>query len=183
MGHVTQNTPFNALNIALLTVSDTRELSSDESGNLLQQRIESAGHQLAERQIVKDDIYQIRAVVSHWIASEQVHAIVITGGTGFGDRDNTPEALSPLFDKQVEGYGELFRQLSFNSIGTSSMQSRALAGIANKKVVFAMPGSPRACALAWDELIQPQLDARQRPCNFVAMVVSQASSCQSRANQ
>ena len=183
MAHVTENTPFKPLKIALLTVSDTRQLSSDESGSLLQQRLEASGHQLAERQIVQDDIYQIRAVISRWIASDQVQAILVTGGTGFGDRDNTPEALSPLFDKQVEGYGELFRQLSFNSIGTSSMQSRALAGIANKKVVFAMPGSPRACALAWDELIQPQLDARQRPCNFVAMVVSQASSCQSRANQ
>ncbi|MCK2150590.1 MULTISPECIES: molybdenum cofactor biosynthesis protein B [Marinobacter] len=167
MSHASANAHFQPLDIAVLTVSDTRTLDNDQSGDTLQQRLVDAGHQLRERALVKDDIYAIRAVVSQWIASDQVPVILVTGGTGFSSRDSTPEALTPLFDKTVEGYGELFRHLSLASIGTSTIQSRAVAGLANRTLICAMPGAPRACALAWDEIIAPQLDVRHRPCNFV----------------
>lgn len=182
MSHASADAPFQALDIAILTVSDTRTPDNDQSGDTLQQRLTDAGHRLIERVLVRDDIYAIRAVVSRWIASDEVPVILVTGGTGFSSRDSTPEALSPLFDKIVEGYGELFRQLSFTSIGTSTIQSRAVAGLANKTLICAMPGAPRACALAWDDIIGPQLDIRHRPCNFVDQLGRQApDTCDSRS--
>lgn len=163
------NTPreFVALNIAVLTVSDTRDESSDTSGHLLVERLTEAGHQLREKRIVKDDIYQIRAVLSAWIADVSVQAVLVTGGTGFSGRDSTPEAVSVLFDKSIEGFGEIFRHYSLEEIGTSTLQSRALAGLANNTVIFCVPGSTNACRTAWDRIIGAQLDNRQRPCNFV----------------
>lgn len=160
-----------ALNIAILTISDTRTLDTDTSGDFLQHAAESAGHQVAARDLVKDDIYQQRAVVSGWIADANIHAVLVTGGTGFTHRDSTPEALSVLFDKEVDGFGELFRQLSYEEIGTSTIQSRAIAGFANKTVVFCLPGSTGACRTGWDKIIASQLDSTYKPCNFVAHLV------------
>ncbi len=156
------------LSIAVLTVSDTRNLDTDTSGACLINALTSAGHQLAERALVKDDIYQIRAKLSDWIARPDIQVALITGGTGFTDRDSTPEAVAPLFDKCVEGFGELFRQVSFTEIGTSTIQSRALAGLANRTLICCLPGSTKACRTAWEKILAPQLDARQGPCNFVA---------------
>lgn len=166
MSHASQS--FVPLNICVLTVSDTRDFSNDTSGDALQAALEEAGHCLLERALVKDCVYQIRAVVSNWIANPQANVILVTGGTGFSARDNTPEALQPLFDKAVEGFGELFRQVSYNEIGSSTIQSRAFAGLANNTVIFAMPGSTNACNTAWHAVIEQQLDARHKPCNFVA---------------
>ena len=142
---------FIPLNIAVLTVSDTRNESTDTSGKALVERVENEGHHLITKQIVKDDIYQLRAVVSEWIANEKIHVIISTGGTGFTDRDNTPEAITPLFDKQVEGFGETFRAISLTEIGTSTIQSRAFAGMANHTVIFCVPGSTNACKTAWED--------------------------------
>lgn len=177
------STNFIPVNIAVLTVSDTRTLETDTSGQLLVDGLQSAGHQLADRSLMKDDIYQVRAVISQWIASPNVEAILITGGTGFSGRDTTPEAVTPLFDKQIEGYGELFRHISHRDIGTSTIQSRAVAGLANNTVIFCMPGSTNACRTAWDEIIKPQLDSRQKPCNFVKLITqgrTQAENCETR---
>ncbi|EPJ56273.1 MAG: molybdopterin biosynthesis enzyme [Osedax symbiont Rs2] len=171
MSKVKKDVPFRAINIAVLTVSDTRTTATDSSGDLLAQSVETAGHQVARREIVIDDIYKIRACVSQWIADEQVHAILITGGTGFTSRDSTPEAMIPLFDKEIDGYGELFRSVSYQDIGTSTIQSRAVAGVANRTVIFCMPGSPNACRTAWEKIICQQLDVRHGPCNFVEMVM------------
>ncbi len=159
-----------ALGIAVLTVSDSRSEADDSSGAYLVDALNLEGHQLIERTIVRDDIYQIRAVVSRWIADEQVQAILVTGGTGFSGRDSTPEAVSPLFDKAVEGFGELFRHLSWEEIGTSTIQSRALAGLANNTVVFCMPGSTSACRTAWNGILIDQLNSLYRPCNFVGVL-------------
>lgn len=161
---------FEPLAVAVLTVSDTRTAETDTSGELLVARVQEAGHSLAARQIVKDDIYQLRKVVSDWIADEDIQVILTTGGTGFSGRDSTPEALSVLFDKTIEGFGELFRQVSVEDIGTSTVQSRCLAGLANRTVIFCLPGSNNACATGWDRIIREQLDARHRPCNFVGQV-------------
>ncbi len=158
---------FKPLQIAVLTVSDTRDLAGDSSGQLLVSALSDAGHHLADRALVKDDIYQIRAVLSQWIASSTVQAVLITGGTGFTGRDTTPEAVKPLLDKEVEGFGELFRQVSYREIGTSTIQSRALAGLANRTILFCLPGSNNACLTGWSQIIAPQLDARTRPCSFV----------------
>ncbi|MBH3265551.1 molybdenum cofactor biosynthesis protein B [Serratia ureilytica] len=157
---------FIPAHIAILTVSDSCGAAEDTSGQYLQEAAQEAGHQVVDRAIVKDDIYQIRARVSAWIADDNVQAVLITGGTGFTARDNTPEALLPLFDREVEGFGELFRMVSYEEIGTATIQSRALAGLANRTVIFAMPGSTRACRTAWERIIEEQLDARHRPCNF-----------------
>lgn len=157
---------FVPAHIAILTVSDTRGEAEDTSGQYLQEAALEAGHRVVDRAIVKDDKYQIRARVSAWIADETVQAVLITGGTGFTARDYTPEALLPLFDREVEGFGELFRMVSYEEIGTATVQSRALAGMANQTVIFAMPGSTRACRTAWERIIEEQLDARHRPCNF-----------------
>lgn len=173
-------TEFVPLNIAVLTVSDTRGVEDDTSGDALIAGLTEEGHKLAERVITKDDIYQIRATVSKWIAQEDLHVVLITGGTGFTDRDSTPEAVLPLLDKEIHGYGELFRQVSFEEIGTSTIQSRAVAGLANKTVVFCMPGSTGACKTAWSKIIREQLDARHRPCNFVANVASEEYLCGTR---
>jgi len=161
---------FYPLNIAVLTVSDTRTSADDKSGDALAAQIAEAGHALYERALVKDDIYQIRALVSRWIADPQAQVVLITGGTGFSGRDSTPEAVTPLLDKQIEGFGELFRHISFSEIGTSTIQSRALGGLANRTLVFCLPGSTNACNTAWQKILQAQLDSRTRPCNFVAQV-------------
>ncbi|MCW7551973.1 molybdenum cofactor biosynthesis protein B [Endozoicomonas gorgoniicola] len=162
-----QVSEFIPLHIAVLTVSDTRTEDNDTSGHLLVEQLKSEGHILADKAIVKDDIYKIREVLSRWIASDNVQAVLITGGTGFSGRDSTPEAVLPLFDKQVDGYGELFRQLSYEQIGTSTIQSRTVAGFANGTITFVMPGSNNACKTAWQGIIKEQLDSRHRPCNFV----------------
>ncbi|CAA0080162.1 Molybdenum cofactor biosynthesis protein B [BD1-7 clade bacterium] len=161
------NQSMAQLNICVLTVSDTRNASNDTSGDVLVEGLLAQGHKLSDRCIVIDDVYQLRAVVSGWIADPDVQAILVTGGTGFSSRDSTPEALSPLFDKSIEGFGELFRQLSYQEIGTSTVQSRALAGIANRTVIFCMPGSTGACKTAWHGIIREQLDSSHKPCNFV----------------
>lgn len=158
---------FIPLRIAVLTVSDTRTLATDTSGQYLVDALQKTGHELADRALLKDDIYQLRAQVSAWIANRDIEVIVITGGTGFTDRDSTPEAIKPLLDKEVLGFGEMFRQLSWQEIGTSTVQSRALAGLANHTLIACLPGSTGACRTGWTQLLQPQLDARQKPCNFV----------------
>ena len=159
-----------SLAIALLTVSDTRTLADDRSGDALQQRLEAAGHRLVERRIVPDNRYRIRAELSGWIADPAVEVVISCGGTGLTGRDGTPEAVAPLLDKTIDGFGELFRVLSFDSIGTSSLQSRCLAGVANGTVVFVLPGSLDAVETAWDRLIAAQLDAGTRPCNLVQLM-------------
>ena len=159
-----------SLAIALLTVSDTRTLEDDRSGDALQQRLESAGHRLVQRALVPDDRYQIRSEVSRWIADAGVQVVISSGGTGLTGRDGTPEAVAPLLDKTIEGFGELFRVLSFETIGTSSLQSRALAGVANGTVIFVLPGSLDAVQTAWDRLISAQLNGATRPCNLVQLL-------------
>jgi len=159
--------PFKPLNIAVHTVSDTRTEENDTSGLALKDRLLESGHHLADKKITKDDIFHIRAVVSDWIHRNEVNVVLITGGTGFTVRDNTPQAVEPLLVKRVPGFGELFRQLSYTEIGTSTVQSRALAGISNGTLVVCMPGSPGACKTAWDKILKEQLDASHRPCNFV----------------
>ncbi len=161
---------FQPLNIAVLTVSDTRTLADDASGQTLVERLTGAGHQLAERAIVPDDIYQIRAILSRWIADPAVQVVLATGGTGMTGRDSTPEAVRPLLDKDIEGFGELFRMLSWEEIGTSTLQSRALGGLANATFIFCLPGSTGACRTGWDRILQAQLDARSRPCNLVELL-------------
>lgn len=163
-----KQTKFVPLKIAVLTVSDTRDFDSDTSGAYLVEQIQSAGHVVATRSLVIDDIYLLRARVSQWIAEPEIHAVITTGGTGFTGRDSTPEALAPLFDKQIDGFGELFRQVSYDDIGTSTVQSRALGGMANKTIVFCLPGSTGACRTAWEKILKEQLDSRHRPCNFVS---------------
>ena len=161
---------FTPLNIAVLTISDTRTEADDKSGALLVERLTSAGHRCADRQIVPDDIYRIRAVVSAWIASPEVEVVITTGGTGVTGRDGTPEAVAVLLDKELEGFGELFRMLSYEEIGTSTLQSRALSGVANGTYVFCLPGSSGACRTAWDKIIVKQLDAATRPCNLAMLI-------------
>jgi molybdenum cofactor biosynthesis protein B len=161
---------FLPLSIAVLTVSDTRTVETDTSGALLVGRIEDAGHALGDRGLTPDDIYRIRATVSAWIADPGIHAIITTGGTGVTGRDGTPEAIEPLLDKIIEGFGEAFRRLSWDDIGTSTLQSRCLAGVANGTYVFCLPGSTNACATGWDQLIAAQLDYRTRPCNLAEMM-------------
>ena len=163
----------DGLNIAVLTVSDTRTADTDTSGQFLEDSLLEAGHVLASRAIVVDDIYQIRARLSAWIADSTVHAVLVTGGTGVSGRDSTPEAVLPLFDKTIEGFGEVFRALSLQEIGSSTVQSRAIAGLANRTAVFCMPGSTGACKTAWNGVIKDQLDAEHRPCNFSKVLKGQ----------
>lgn len=172
MGHASAQAEFIPLNIAVLTVSDTRDETTDKSGLALVNCLQEAGHTLVEKTIVKDDVYQMRAVTSQWIADPKVQVIISTGGTGFANRDSTPEAMKPLFDKEIEGFGELFRQVSFSEIGTSTIQSRAIGGLANGTVIFCLPGSTGACRTGWEKVIKDQLDNRFRPCNFVAMILN-----------
>ena len=160
---------FVPLSIAVLTVSDTRTRDDDTSGDFLVQALEEAGHATGDRAIVRDDIYQVRARLSAWIADDTIQAVLITGGTGFSGRDSTPEAVGPLFDKDIDGFGEVFRALSYDEIGSSTVQSRALAGLVNNTVVFCMPGSTGACRTGWEKILLPQLDHRTRPCNFAQM--------------
>ena len=164
-------TDFVPLNIAVMTVSDTRDESNDTSGKSLVDALESAGHFLINKTIVKDDKYQIRAVISNWIYAHDIQVILVTGGTGFAGRDSTPEAISLLLDKDVVGFGELFRQVSYEEIGTSTIQSRAFAGLANNTLVFCLPGSTGACKTGWNKIIESQLDSRTRPCNFVNQLI------------
>lgn len=155
-----------ALNLCVLTVSDSRTAADDSSGDYLASALLEAGHRLAERALLPDDRYQLRALVSRWIADEAVDGVLVTGGTGFTGRDSTPEALLPLLDKQMPGFGEMFRSVSFQEIGCSTMQSRAFAGLANGTFLFCLPGSTSACRTGWEKLIRAQLDSRTRPCNL-----------------
>lgn len=162
--------PEKKVNIALLTVSDTRNYDTDTSGKVLRERVKEAGHQLADQQIVADDIYQIRALISAWIADPQIEVIITTGGTGMTGRDGTPEAVKVLFDKEIEGFGELFRFISYQQIKTSTIQSRAVGGVANGTFIFCLPGSSGACKTGWDEILKDQLNIAHKPCNFVELM-------------
>ncbi|AUB83363.1 molybdenum cofactor biosynthesis protein B [Candidatus Thiodictyon syntrophicum] len=161
---------FVPLAVAVLTVSDTRTAAEDSSGDLLQAKAQEAGHRVVARELVRDDVYQLRAVFSRWIADPQVQVVLSTGGTGLTGRDSTPEAVAPLLDKQIEGFGELFRALSFVEIGASTVQSRALAGLANGTFIFCLPGSTGACRTAWEQILLAQLDVRTPPCNFAQLI-------------
>ena len=167
---IDENKPFVAVRIAVLTISDTRDLTQDKSGALLAERITAAGHVLADRSIVTDDIEAIRTRAKAWIADPAVDVVITTGGTGFTGRDVTPEALEPLFEKRMEGFSTLFHMVSFAKIGTSTVQTRATAGVAGATYVFCLPGSPSACRDAWDEILRHQLDYRHGPCNFVEIM-------------
>ena len=171
---VHQEADFIPLNIAVLTLSDTRSHATDTSGQALEDLLVAAGHRLAARDLCPDDIYASRAIVSAWITDEGVDIVITTGGTGLTARDSTPEALAPLFDRQVEGFGELFRQLSYEEIGTSTIQSRATAGLANQTLIFCLPGSTGACRTGWNRILAEQLNSQHRPCNFVAQTRSGA---------
>lgn len=162
---------FVPLDIAVLTVSDTRTDATDKSGRTLIEQLTEAGHRLVEKRIVPDDVYRIRAVVAEWIADSRIQAILTTGGTGFTGRDSTPEAVSVLLDKTIEGFGELFRHLSWQEIGSSTIQSRCLGGLANATVIFCLPGSTGACRTAWEGILKEQLDSRHRPCNYANLVI------------
>lgn len=167
---MSQEREFIPLNIAVLTISDSRTEETDRSGTRLRDMLEKSGHNLAEKLIVPDDIYQIRAALSRWIADSEVQAVITTGGTGLTGRDGTPEAVLPLLDKEIDGFGELFRMLSYDLIGTSTIQSRAVAGVANGTFVFCLPGSPGACKDGWSKIIEAQLDYRTRPCNLLELL-------------
>ncbi len=161
---------MTALNCSILTISDSRTLKEDTSGALLAELIARDGHRLAERTLVPDSIYEVRATVSRWIADAEINVVITTGGTGFTGRDSTPEALLPLFDKSILGFGELFRQISYEDIGASTIQSRAVAGIANATLIFALPGSSNAVRTGWEKILHNQLDVNFKPCNFVELI-------------
>jgi molybdenum cofactor biosynthesis protein B len=165
-----EDSGFIPLNIAVLTISDSRGIAEDKSGALLRDKALAAGHRVVAREIVPDDIYRMRAVFSRWIADPEIQVVLSTGGTGVTGRDSTPEAIAPLLDKRIEGFGELFRALSREEIGISSIQSRALAGLANGTFIFCLPGSSGACRTAWEGILEPQLDHRTRPCNFAQLI-------------
>ena len=167
---MTETAEFLPLDIAVLTISDSRTLADDTSGQLLIDRLEAAGHRCTDRDLVRDDKYAIRAVLSRWILDENINAVLTTGGTGITGRDGTPEAVKPLLDKEIEGFGEMFRVLSYQEIKTSTLQSRALSGVANATYIFVLPGSSGACATAWDNIIAEQLDNRTMPCNLVMLM-------------
>lgn len=165
-----RNVEFQPLNIAQLTVSSSRGPDQDTSGDYLCERLQAAGHRLVERRIVAEHLYRLRAVVAQWIADDQVQCVLISGGTGVTEHDCVPEAIGPLLDREIPGFGELFRYYSLDDIGASTVQSRAFAGVANGTLVFALPGSTGACRTAWERILEPQLDRRTRPCNFVSLV-------------
>ena len=167
---MSESREFRPLNLTLLTISDSRTADDDKSGAALREMVIEAGHRLAEQTIVRDDVYAIRAIVSRWIADPDIQAVITTGGTGLTGRDGTPEAVAPLLDKTIDGFGEMFRNLSYATIGTSTMQSRAIAGVANGTFVFCLPGSTGACRDGWTQLISHQLDYRTRPCNLVELM-------------
>jgi molybdopterin adenylyltransferase len=170
MSRIDETKPFVPVNIAVLTVSDTRQLADDRSGDVLVERLTSAGHRLADRAIVPDDVEAIRNQVKAWIGDKGVDVVITTGGTGFTGRDLTPEALEPLFEKRMDGFSWVFHQISFQKIGTSTVQSRATAGVAGSTYIFCLPGSPGACKDGWDGILATQLDIRHRPCNFVEIM-------------
>jgi len=159
------------LNTVIITVSDTRTEETDKSGRVLVEALTGAGHRLVDKQIIRDDTYKLRAAVAHWIAEDDVHAVLLTGGTGFTERDNTVRAVQPLLDIEIQGFGELFRHLSYQEIGHSTIQSRAFAGLANHTLVCCVPGSPGACRTAWNGIIAGQMDAGHKPCNFAEKVL------------
>ncbi|MDX1589952.1 MAG: molybdenum cofactor biosynthesis protein B [Oleiphilaceae bacterium] len=161
---------FQPLKLAILTISDSRGPEQDSSGQYLVDQALESGHQVVQRRLLPDDPYLVRALVSGWIAEPEVQAVIITGGTGFHERDSTPEALTPLFDKVVDGFGEQFRALSYREIGSATIQSRAIAGMANHTIIFCLPGSTGACRTGWEGLVRDQLDSRHRPCNFAALL-------------
>lgn len=163
------NSEHIPLNLAVLTISDTRTEETDTSGKLLKDKAIADGHYVVAKKIVKDDVYQMRAVFSQWIADPDIHVIVSTGGTGITGRDSTPEAITPLIEKEIEGFGEIFRQLSIADVGISSMQSRAIGGLTNQTLIFCLPGSSGACRTGWDKILHEQLDSRTKPCNFATM--------------
>lgn len=177
---MSHSTNKKSLNIAVLTVSDTRNEDNDTSGQYLKEAATKDGHHVIDKKIVIDDKFQIRAVVSAWIAASDVQVVLVTGGTGFTARDTTPEAMLPLFEKTIEGFGELFRHVSYLEIGTSTVQSRALAGMANGTAIFCVPGSTGACKTAWNEILQQQLDSTHRPCNFVVHLKDNDVECVTR---
>ncbi len=158
------------LNCAVLTISDTRSLKDDKSGDYLKNALAASGHKVCARELVKDDIYQIRAIISQWIADDELQTIITTGGTGFTGRDSTPEAITPLLDKQINGFGELFRQISYDEIGSSTIQSRAIGGLANATLIFCLPGSSNAVRTGWEKILINQLDINFKPCNFVELI-------------
>ncbi|MEL6201847.1 MAG: molybdenum cofactor biosynthesis protein B [Pseudomonadota bacterium] len=170
MGRIDETRPFIALNIAVLTVSDTRELEDDKSGSTLVALLEDAGHKLADRALVTDDKDKISAQVTAWVDREDIDVVITTGGTGFTGRDVTPDALEPLFDKKMDGFSEVFHRISYDKIGTSTIQSRATGGLIGRAFVFVLPGSPGACKDAWDGILKWQLDYRHMPCNFVEIM-------------
>jgi molybdenum cofactor biosynthesis protein B len=170
MSRTPDDAPFMPLPIAVVTVSDSRTEADDTSGDYLRAQAEAAGHQVVEKMICRDDRYQLRALFSRWIADADVRVVVSTGGTGITGRDSTPEAVLPLFDKNIDGFGELFRHISYQEIGASTVQSRAFAGIANGTLVFCLPGSTGACRTAWEGILQSQLDSRTKPCNFAQLI-------------
>mgnify|MGYP006187226413 CR=1 FL=1 len=170
MSRINAKRKFLPVNIAVLTVSDTRTLKDDKSGNILVDRIEGAGHVVIDRDIIKDDVHSIIAKLESWISEENVDVVISTGGTGVTGRDVTPEAFHAVYEKTIQGFGELFRILSFDKIGTSTIQSRATAGVAGGTYLFALPGSPGACKDAWDDILVHQLDYRFKPCNFVELM-------------
>lgn len=170
MPKIDETRPFLAVNVAVLTVSDTRTLAEDRSGDALAERIAAGGHKLAARAISKDDVPSIRAQVQQWIADPEIDVVLTTGGTGVTGRDVTPEAVEGLFEKTIPGFGELFRMLSYQKVGTSTIQSRAIGGVANATYIFSLPGSPSACRDAWDDILVFQLDNRHRPCNLVELM-------------
>ena len=167
---IDEDMPFIPISIAVLTVSDTRELADDRSGDVLAERLHGAGHTLADRAIVTDDVDAIRAQMKDWIARDDVDVVITTGGTGFTGRDVTPDALEPLFDKRMDGFSVAFHMLSYEKIGTSTIQSRATAGVVGTTFIFCLPGSPGACKDGWDGILNAQLDYRHRPCNFVEIM-------------
>jgi len=170
MNRIDESRPFVPMRIAVLTVSDTRKLEEDRSGATLVKRIEEAGHLVADRKIVQDDVPTIQAVAKSWIEDQGVDVIISTGGTGFTGRDVTPEAMEPLFEKRMDGFSEVFHRISYDKIGTSTIQSRATGGVAGATYIFVLPGSPGACKDAWDGILKWQLDYRHMPCNFVEIM-------------
>lgn len=164
---------FRPLSLAILTVSDTRTAATDRSGDVLADAAANAGHIIAARDLVPDDVYRIRAIVSAWVAEPDVNAVIVTGGTGMSPRDRTPEAVRALFDVEIEGFGELFRLVSRDEVGSSTLQSRALAGMANRTLIACLPGSPGACRSGWRHILLPQLDNRHRPCNLADLVLDE----------
>jgi molybdenum cofactor biosynthesis protein B len=170
MSRTPDDAPFTPLDVAILTVSDSRTEDSDTSGHLLRDNVAAAGHRIVAKEICVDDLYRLRAIFSRWIADPGIRVIISTGGTGITGRDSTPEAVTPLFDKAIDGFGELFRQISYQDIGASTVQSRAVAGLANGTLIFCLPGSTGACRTAWDHILAGQLDSRTKPCNFAQLI-------------